>query len=143
MERNVSPRPERSTGLEAGPGSAKRGFSLLELMVAMAILAAIAAVAVPAYRGYVENAATSVLMHGIATMAAFQEEARLSGGVYVSGAHDPARGDTSLAAAIGWRPANDDAVYVVDASAETSYRVTATDAQGRTICRIMPARTPC
>ena len=143
MGRYVSEPPEHTAGPGTGAQSAGRGFTLLELMVAMAILAALAAVAVPAYRGYVESAATGALMHGIVSMAAFQEEARLSGGVYVGGAYDPAGGDTSLATAIGWQPAGAGAVYVVDASAGTTYRVTATDAQGRSVCRIMPARTRC
>ncbi|MEE8243530.1 MAG: hypothetical protein V3R27_00925, partial [Pseudomonadales bacterium] len=57
---------------------------------------------------------------------------------------DVAGGDTSLATNLGWQPQIDDGtVYVVDATAVTSYQVTATDDQGITVCRIMPARTVC
>lgn len=123
--------------------SATSGFTLLELMATLAVIAVLAAFAAPAYRGYIDSAARSALVHGIASMAAFQEAARLDRGAYVSGRHDPARADASLAAAIGWRPTGDGIAYVVDASAGTTYRVTATDAQGRTVCRVMPAGTPC
>ncbi len=120
------------------------GFSLIELMVAAAVLAALVAVAVPAYRGYVESAATGALVNGIATMAPFQEEVMLRAGAYASGTYNVAAGDTSLTTAIGWQPTGEGGtVFVVDASAGTSYRVTATDAQGRSVCRILPARAAC
>lgn len=120
------------------------GFSLLELLIAAAMLAILMAVAVPAYRGYVESAAIGALVNGMATMGPFQEEVMLRTGAYAGGTHDPAAGDMSLATAIGWRPATDaGTVFVVDASAGASYRVTATDAQGRTVCRVWPAGAPC
>jgi len=126
------------------PLAGTRGFSLLELLIAAAVLAILAAVAVPAYRDYVDSAATGALVHGIASMAPFQEEVMLRAGAYASGTYNVAAGDSSLTTATGWQPTGDDGTaFVVDASAGTSYRVTATDAQGRTVCRILPARVPC
>lgn len=126
------------------PLAGTSGFSLVELLIAAAMLAILAAVAVPAYRDYIDSAATGALVNGIASMAPFQEEVMLRAGAYASGTYDVAAGDTSLTTAIGWRPTSDGGtVFVVDASAGTSYRVTATDAQGRTACRIWPAREAC
>lgn len=120
------------------------GFSLVELMVAIAVLGIIAAVSVPLYRGYVESAAKGALINDVATMEVFQEDVMLRTGTYAEGTYDAGAGETSLTLAIGWQPRADTAaVYVVEAATASSYRVTATDAQGRSVCRIMPARTPC
>ena len=124
--------------------SVRAGFSLVELMVVIAVLAIIVAIAAPLYRGYVETAATGALINNVATMEVFQEDVMLRTGSYADGAYDPRAGETSLTDAIGWRPrADTGAVYVVEAATASSYQITATDAQGRTVCRIMPARTPC
>ena len=124
--------------------SVSAGFSLVELMVAIAIIGIIGAIAVPLYRGYVESAATGALINNVATMEVFQEDVMLRTGAYAEGTYDARAGETSLTDAIGWRPrADTGAVYIVEAATTSSYQVTATDAQGRSICRIMPARTPC
>ena len=113
-------------------------------MVAIAVLAIIVAIAAPLYRGYVESAATGALINNVATMEVFQEDVMLRTGSYAGGTYNARAGETSLTDAIGWRPqADTGAVYIVEAATTSSYQVTATDAQGRSICRIMPARTPC
>ncbi|MDE0451934.1 MAG: prepilin-type N-terminal cleavage/methylation domain-containing protein [Gammaproteobacteria bacterium] len=125
-------------------GDADAGLSLLELMVAVAILGIIAAIALPLYRGYVESAATGALVNDIATMEVFQEDVMLRTGSYAEGTYDARSGVTSLTDATGWRPRADTrVVYVVEEATPSSYRVTATDTDGRSICRVMPARTPC
>lgn len=119
------------------------GITLIELMIAIAILATVAAIAVPAYRDYVETAAVGVLAAEIVTIEPFQQDTRLRTGSYGVGTWDFATADTSLTDATGWAPRNPDgATYVVLAD-EAGYRVTATDPEGRTVCRIMPARRPC
>lgn len=123
---------------------ASAGLSLVELMIAIAILGIIAAISVPLYRGYVESAAKGALINNVAAMEVFQEDVMLRTGAYAEGTYDARAGETSLTDAIGWRPrADTGAVYVVEAATASSYQVTATDAQGRSVCRIMPARTPC
>ncbi|MYE12042.1 MAG: prepilin-type N-terminal cleavage/methylation domain-containing protein [Gammaproteobacteria bacterium] len=119
------------------------GITLIELMIAIAIIATVAAIALPAYRDYVETAAVGVLAAEIATMEPFQQDTRLRTGSYGIGTWDFATDDTSLTDATGWAPRNPDgATYVVLAD-EAGYRVTATDPAGRSVCRIMPARRPC
>ena len=80
------------------------GFSLVELIVAIAILGVIVAIAAPLYRGYVESAATGALVNNIATMDVFQEDVMLRTGTYAEGTYDAGAGKTSLTDATGWRP---------------------------------------
>ena len=119
------------------------GFSLLELLVAAAILVAIAAIAIPAYRGYVATARDGALLNRMASMAVFQEETRLRTGAFGAGVHDPANGVDTLRAAIGWQPGDDPTTYRVVADGARSWTVTATDATGRSLCRIFPAGDDC
>jgi len=47
-----------------------RGFTIVEILVALAIVAVLAAIAVPAYRGYQERARTRQAMAGIRALEA-------------------------------------------------------------------------
>ena len=119
------------------------GFSLLELLVAAAIIVAIAAIAIPAYRGYVAAARDGALLNRMTSMAVFQEETRLRTGAFGAGVHDPANGVDTLRAAIGWQPGEDATTYRVVANGARSWTVTATDATGRSLCRVFPAGDAC
>lgn len=133
----------RRTTCAAQSARCKAGFTLLELLAALAIVAVVAAVAVPWYRDYVATAREGALGKRIATMAIFQEETRLRTGSYGAGSWDPAAGEESLAAAIGWQPATDDGTtFIVTADAD-AWTVTAADAGGATLCRVLPANDPC
>ena len=125
-----------------GPG--KAGFSLLELLIAVAVIVLIAAIGIPLYRGYIDTAQASVLTSQMAAMAVFQEDTRLRTGTYGSGTFDSASSVNTLAAAIGWQPAaGHDATYVVVADGATSWTVTATDRAGLSLCRVFPANAVC
>lgn len=115
-----------------------KGFSLLELMVAVAIIAIISGIAIQLYTGYIDNASTGVLAQNIDSMRVFQEDVRLRNGAYGEGTYDVDGGVTTLTTAIEWQPddQNGDIVYVVDANAGgTGYNVIATHADGTTLCR--------
>ena len=116
------------------------GLSLLELLVALAIIASLAALALPLYRGYVETAKEGALVSNIATLAMFQEDHRLRRGAYLLQAASAAE----ITAAIGWRPgASDRAAYRIADGGNGAYQVTATATDGTSVCLKMPQRIRC
>ena len=64
-----------------------KGFTLVELMIVVAIMAIIAAVAMPLYTGYIRTARIGALVDSIATIEVFQEDFRLRTGNYQAGAY--------------------------------------------------------
>lgn len=120
------------------------GFTLVELLVAVAVVALLAAIAVPVYRDYAGTSRDSVLLNQINAMVVFQEDTRLRTGRYGAGEYDGARGVNTLRTSIGWAPGADDGrTYAVTADAGTSWTVTATDASGRSLCRVFPGGEEC
>jgi type IV pilus assembly protein PilE len=116
------------------------GFTLIELMIAVAIMAIIAAVALPLYSGYVQTSREAVLTSNISTMEVFQEDFRLRTGAYLIAAVDTA----AIEAAIGWRPQDEGGItYSITAGPAGSYEVTAVDSAGTTVCLRLPVRVRC
>ena len=131
--RGVGPRRRPSTG-----------FSLLELLIALAVIAVVAAIAVPIYRDYVATARDSALVRQVTTIEVFQEDYKLRTGTYGVGRYDAANGIATLTTAIDWKPSSDDGVvYEVTANRGQSWTARATDSTGRTICRVFPGGRPC
>lgn len=76
-----------------------QGFSLIELMVAVAILAIVAGVAVPAYMGYLQQARRSEAMSFLNTVLSEQQKYRSQCEQYaetLTGAYNCASGDYNL-----------------------------------------------
>jgi len=116
-----------------------QGFTLLELMIAVAILAILASVGIPTYNEYIDNSREAKLLNNIATIEVFQEDFRLRTGSYATTGASLA----DITAAIDWEPqTNDGTTYVLGASG-TGYSITATDAQGKSVCMIYPNKTRC
>ena len=115
------------------------GFTLIELMITVAIIAVLSAIAIPLYNGYIQTSREGVLVNNISTIEIFQEDFRLRNGNYFAPAADAA----AIEAGIGWTPRDDGNIDYSIADAGNSYRVTATDAAGVTVCMQMPEKIRC
>ena len=98
------------------PGNS-RGFTLVEIMITVAILAVIAAVAIPYYSDYVSSSKQGAMNNNIESIRVFEKNYQLQHKVYISGTYDPSDpGSASgLKTRIGWAPRTqkDAVTYVV------------------------------
>lgn len=114
----------------------QNGFTLVELMVVLAILAVIAALAIPAYRDYISTARKGAIVERINGLRPFIENARIDadppaypGGTYVSG------GANDFLATGYQLPGDNDGITLVVAAGACGgladcYKITATNADG-------------
>ena len=110
------------------------GFTLIELMVTVAILAVIAAIAIPAYTGYVATARNVEAMDNLSAIQIAEEEYFLQNNAYI-----PASTTTALVQSNStnlWvaAPATESArefTYSVTLVGTTGYTATATGKGGK------------
>jgi prepilin-type N-terminal cleavage/methylation domain-containing protein len=127
----------------------KNGFTLVELMIAIAIAAILGSLAMTAYNGYVSSSRESALLQTLQSVKLVQEDRRLRLGEYVEGAYDPTNPSVSggLASTLGWNPSdpNVEISLVAECQADgtapecargSGVKVTATHTQGESMCRI-------
>ncbi len=67
------------------PVSPARGFTLIELMVAVAIVAILASVALPSYSAYVQRSRVPAALEGLNSYATRMEQRFQDGGSYAAG----------------------------------------------------------
>lgn len=86
---------------------AHSGFTLVELMITVAILAIVAAIAIPAYNGYLETARSAEGMNNIASLRLAEEEYFLEHSTYIAGTYNAVSTTYTLAATanLSWTPA--------------------------------------
>ena len=117
------------------------GFTIIELMVTVAMIAVLSAIALPLYNGYIETSRVGVLVNNVATIEVFEEDYRLRNGVYQPGVFDGVP-DADLVL-LGWKPQENDGTVYAIVLAGSSYQVTATDRAGTTVCRQFPEKITC
>ncbi|MFK7912899.1 MAG: type IV pilin protein [Pseudomonadales bacterium] len=123
-----------------GAPHAMHGFTLMELMISIAIIAIIGAFAMPAYNGYIETSQQGVLISNMSTIEVFQEDFRLRNGAYAVNLADRA----AIEAAIGWEPQGSAAyTYSIATGDGSTYSLTGDDGDGHTACMVYPAKTVC
>ena len=117
------------------------GFTLVELMVTVALVSILTAIAVPAYNGYIETSAAATTMKNAQTLAGFEDTYFYENETYLAGAYDPP-GANGLAA-LGWSPTGDNDLYTYVVTAgtttdiTTSYAVTVTYKPNTTITALI------
>ena len=101
-----------------------RGFTLLELMVVVAIIGILSAIALPSYQGYIDQARQATLRSAAQSMAVRQALYRAEEGIYSSEGWSPGDGPTET----GWAPSDgaDAFTYAINAGSD-GYEVTVTD----------------
>jgi len=85
------------------------GFTLVELMVTVAIVGALSAIAIPSYNNYINNSKNSTAMANAATLAGFEDTYFYENDTYLAGSYVPP-GANGLAA-LEWVPSGDKDLY--------------------------------
>ena len=88
-----------------------KGFTLVELLIAIAILSVIAGIAIPAYNGYIREARITSARINIEPLRLALADFWLDNGAFVEGAWDPSGTQTLKSGALGWRPDGDKDKY--------------------------------
>ncbi len=82
------PRPDQRSAVATPPARARAGFTLLDLVAALAIVALLACLAVPSYRGYLLRAHRSEARAALLALAAAEESFHTTCNAYAASLDD-------------------------------------------------------
>ena len=102
------------------------GFTLIELMITIAIVGILAGIALPAYSGYVEKSKLRTAQSDVVALGAAIENVRQRKLSYAD-VHAAATANTTEIKAFlaAWSPASTDYGYVIDTTGANKYRIVA------------------
>jgi type IV pilus assembly protein PilE len=112
----------------------RRGFTLIELMITVAILSIIAAIAIPAYNGYISESRLGAMRMNLDTLRIAVEAFRLDD---QSGTYGSIKklSSASIYSRFGWKPEGDSDAYsyLVDVTSTSTYKLCAASSVGASI----------
>jgi len=82
-----------------------QGFTLVELMIVVAIIGIVSSIAVPAYHSYIATSEVAVARSNAETLAGFEDIFFYEGSTYKAGSYTVGGAD-NLSTALGWLPSN-------------------------------------
>jgi type IV pilus assembly protein PilE len=115
------------------------GFTLVELMIVVAILGIVTTIAIPTYSGYVATAREGQARQNAASLELALESYYLQNDTYVPGTWDPDGSQTLQTGALGWSPEGEEITHTYRVTAGNCgdialcYDLTATDEEGNTV----------
>jgi prepilin-type N-terminal cleavage/methylation domain-containing protein len=106
-----------------------RGFTLVELMIVVAIMTIVMTIAIPAYLGYMEEAKLATLRQSLDGMRTFVEDYRLENGAYAAAQWKADGSVKTLDTLYRWVPDGDSGTidYTLTVNADGTYDVVAVD----------------
>lgn len=113
---------------------AESGYTLVELLVTLAVLAIVASISVVAYRDYVETARLGTLKDRINGVVVFEQNYYIENSTYLPGTYEPGANGLSD---MGYRVEGDDDDISLEVAAcdggaiNRCFRVTATNSHGQ------------